>query len=188
VDPGQEIEGDPLSQQGNTGIVDLDVDIANAGSPVYQRVTTADENGDSIPDGAPAGPLRVSVDDENAILGGDWLQVRDALTLGSVGNKDAVLMPVDWIVHQYFTDNSLVLAPPTESELVAALNTVMNDFQPLVPGASNLAFALGGVTPGSQPGTGDVWGYVTSVVPEPGTMVLVGVAGALGALIRRRRR
>lgn len=188
VDPGQEIEGDPLAQQGNTKYIALDVNTANPASPVYLRYTSTDANGDSIPDGAPSSPLRMDVSDENPNLGGDWFLMRDAIDFGALGGKDAIFMPLDWIFHQYFTDNAFELSPPTPSQLIGIMNTVKDDPQALVPTVpSNLAFALGGVTGGSQPGTGDVWGYVTTVVPEPATVTLLMAAGGLGTLIRRRR-
>jgi PEP-CTERM motif-containing protein len=190
VDPGQAGPGpgdaEPTNPPDGVGLVAISFDLDNNGvvETTFLRTSTADNNGDTIDDGAPSSVGRISQAD-NALPGADWFK-----WIGSAFSKDVSVLGVPgpgWI--DLWPDGDDV-NPPTNADMTAIQTTLLGSGG----SGSGLGILIG--VGGGGAFFGDPGGVVTSfsvsstrppIVPEPASMMLFGL-GAAFCLARGRCR
>jgi len=159
--------------------VSFDFDNSGAVETTYLRTSTADNNGDTIPDGAPSVNGRIELKDNIPALGGnDWFNWR-----GSAQSKDVAVIgipPVGWI---NFLSAGQDTAPPT--------NALMTSIQTQLFNAGGLGIRLGvggGGTFFGEPGARITSFRFSNNIPEPSSLILLGLGVVCSATSRARRR
>jgi hypothetical protein len=175
----------PTNAPNGVGLVSISLDLDNNGTveTTFLRTSTADNNGDSIDDGAPGSVGRVTRED-NPIPGVDFFK-----WIGSAFSKDVAIIGVPG-----FGGPGWIDLWPDGDEAVAPSNADMTSIQTTLLGGGGPGSGLGLLIGVGGDGTffGDPGGVVTSMsvsstIPEPTSMVLLSL-GATLFLVRRRNR
>jgi hypothetical protein len=182
-DPG---DAEPTNPPYGVGLVQVSFDLDNnsAVETTFYR-TSADKNGDMVPDGAPTTNGRVELNDN--LLGGappnnwDWFKWK-----GSAFSKDISIIGVPgagWIdLYPAGADTT----PPSNALMTSIQTQLFNN-----GGLGILIGIGGGGTFFGDPGAKITSFRVSSVVPEPTSLLLLGIATAMclpSSHLRRTRR
>lgn len=184
--PGQTGPGpgdvEPTNPPYGVDLVQVSFDLDNSGTveTTYYR-TSADKNGDSIPDGAPTSNGRVELKDNLLNLGWDWFKWK-----GSAFSKDVSVLGVPgpgWIG---LFPAGADATPPSNAMMTSIQTQLFNN------GGLGILIGIGGG--GSfygDPGAKITSFRVSSVIPEPTSLLLLSIATAVclpSSRMRRTRR